>query len=106
MGRLHNIIALIMLSIQLVLCCLFLFGVISPFYLIGIEFIILYLMLFIAKPKVALMLFLFLRPLLDFLKPYSDIQTAVNDAVDLINSKGKKPRAIVMPLGSLTVPLV
>jgi nickel-dependent lactate racemase len=39
------------------------------------------------------------------LKPYSDIQTAVNDAVDLINSKGKKPRAIVMPLGSLTVPL-
>jgi len=40
------------------------------------------------------------------LKPYSDIQTAVKDAVDLINSKGKKPRAIIMPLGSLTVPLV
>jgi nickel-dependent lactate racemase len=40
------------------------------------------------------------------LKPYSDIQTAVNDSVDLINSKGKKPRVIVMPLGSLTVPLV
>jgi nickel-dependent lactate racemase len=40
------------------------------------------------------------------LKPYSDIQTAVNDAVDLIKSKGKKPRAIVMPLGSLTVPLL
>jgi len=40
------------------------------------------------------------------LKPYSDIQTAVNDAVDLIKSKDKKPRAIVMPLGSLTVPLI
>jgi nickel-dependent lactate racemase len=40
------------------------------------------------------------------LKPYSDIQTAVNDAVDLIKSKGKKPRAVVMPLGSLTVPLI
>ncbi len=40
------------------------------------------------------------------LKPYSDIQTAVNEAVDLINSKVKKPRVIVMPLGSLTVPLV
>jgi nickel-dependent lactate racemase len=40
------------------------------------------------------------------LKPYSDIQTAINDAIDLIKSKGIKPRAIVMPLGSLTVPLV
>lgn len=40
------------------------------------------------------------------LKPYSDIQTAVDDAVKLIRSKGKKPRAVVMPFGSLTVPLI
>jgi nickel-dependent lactate racemase len=40
------------------------------------------------------------------LKPYSNIQTAVDDAVKLIRSKGKKPRAVVMPFGSLTVPLI
>ncbi len=40
------------------------------------------------------------------LKPYSDIQTAVDDAVELIKSKGKKPRIVVMPFGSLTVPLL
>jgi len=40
------------------------------------------------------------------LKPYSDIQTAIDDAVKLIESKGKKPRAVVMPLGSLTIPLI
>jgi nickel-dependent lactate racemase len=40
------------------------------------------------------------------LKPYSDIQTALDDAVKLIKSKGKKPRIVVMPFGSLTVPLI
>ena len=40
------------------------------------------------------------------LKPYSDIQKAVDDAVSLIKSKGRKPRAIVMPSGSLTVPQI
>ncbi|KYK23483.1 general glycosylation pathway protein [Thermoplasmatales archaeon SG8-52-4] len=40
------------------------------------------------------------------LKPYSDIQKAVDDAVELIKSKDKKPRAVVMPFGSLTVPLL
>lgn len=39
------------------------------------------------------------------LKPYSDVQTAIDDAVKLIKSKGKKPRVILMPSGSLTVPL-
>jgi nickel-dependent lactate racemase len=39
------------------------------------------------------------------LKPYSDLQTAIDDAVNIIKSNGKKPRAIVMPSGSLTVPL-
>jgi nickel-dependent lactate racemase len=39
------------------------------------------------------------------LKPYSDLQTAIDDAVNKIKSNGKKPRAVVMPSGSLTVPL-
>jgi len=40
------------------------------------------------------------------LKPYSDIQSAVDDAVEVIKKKGKKPRTVVMPSGSLTVPLI
>ena len=40
------------------------------------------------------------------LKPYSDIQTALDDAVKVIKSKEKKPRIVVMPFGSLTVPLI
>ena len=40
------------------------------------------------------------------LKPYSDIQTAINDAVDYIESRGKKPNTIVIQSGNLTVPLI
>jgi nickel-dependent lactate racemase len=40
------------------------------------------------------------------LKPYSNIQIAVDDAVKFIESKGKNPKVIVMPLGSLTVPII
>jgi nickel-dependent lactate racemase len=40
------------------------------------------------------------------LKPYSDIQTAIDDAVKTIKSKGKQPNTIVMPAGSLTVPYI
>jgi nickel-dependent lactate racemase len=40
------------------------------------------------------------------LKPYSDIQSAIDDAVKIIKEKGKQPRVIVMPSGSLTVPLI
>ena len=40
------------------------------------------------------------------LKPYSDIQFAVDDAVEVIKKKGKQPKTIVMPSGSLTVPLI
>jgi lactate racemase len=39
------------------------------------------------------------------LKPYSDIQTAVDDAVKKIKSKGKEPKVVVMPFGSLTIPI-
>jgi len=40
------------------------------------------------------------------LKPYKSIQKAVNEAIDFIKSKGKKPKIIVMPAGSLTVPML
>jgi len=38
------------------------------------------------------------------LKPYPNVQKAVDKAIKKIRSKGKKPRIIVMPLGSLTIP--
>jgi len=40
------------------------------------------------------------------LKPYSNIQSAIDDAVEKIKKKGKKPKIIIMPSGSLTVPLM
>jgi nickel-dependent lactate racemase len=40
------------------------------------------------------------------MKPYSSIQSALDDAVKLIKAKGKEPRVIIMPSGSLTIPLV
>ena len=40
------------------------------------------------------------------MKPYSDIQKAVDDAIDLIKSKGKEPKIYIMPDGSHTVPLI
>ena len=39
------------------------------------------------------------------LKPFSDIQTAIDSAVNIIKEKGKIPKTVVMPFGSLTVPL-
>jgi len=38
------------------------------------------------------------------LKPYSDIQKAVDDAIKETKKKGKQPKIIVMPFGSLTIP--
>jgi nickel-dependent lactate racemase len=38
------------------------------------------------------------------LKPYHDIQKAVDDALKTIKAQGKQPRVIIMPAGSLTVP--
>lgn len=40
------------------------------------------------------------------LKPYSNLQKAVDDAVETIKGKGKKPKIVVMPLGSLTIPWI
>jgi len=40
------------------------------------------------------------------MKPYSSIQSAVDDAVEIIKTMGKEPRVVVMPSGSLTIPLV
>ena len=39
------------------------------------------------------------------LKPYSNVQTAIDDAVKIIKSKGKEPKVVLMPFGSLTVPI-
>jgi len=40
------------------------------------------------------------------LKPYSNIQTAIDDAVNKIESKGKDPKVVLMPFGSLTIPII
>jgi nickel-dependent lactate racemase len=40
------------------------------------------------------------------LKPYHDIQLAVDDALELIKESGRQPRTVVMPAGSLTVPFL
>jgi lactate racemase len=40
------------------------------------------------------------------LKPYSNIQKALDDAIKKIKGKGKKPKIVVMPFGSLTIPLL
>lgn len=40
------------------------------------------------------------------MKPYGSIQSAVDDAVKITKEKGKQPRVVVMPSGSLTIPLV
>jgi len=38
------------------------------------------------------------------MKPYNNIQKALDEAVETIKIKGKSPRVIILPLGSLTVP--
>jgi len=40
------------------------------------------------------------------LKPYKNIQSAIDDAVELIKKKVKQPKTIVMQSGNLTVPLI
>jgi nickel-dependent lactate racemase len=40
------------------------------------------------------------------IKPYQSIQKAVDDAINFIKSKGKKPKIIIMPAGSLTIPKI
>ena len=39
------------------------------------------------------------------LKPYKDLQEAINDAITYIKRSGRQPKTVVMPAGSLTVPL-
>ncbi|UCD14612.1 MAG: nickel-dependent lactate racemase [Thermoplasmatales archaeon] len=40
------------------------------------------------------------------MKPYKNIQTALNDAVKTIRARKKQPRIVLMPFGSLTIPLI
>ena len=38
------------------------------------------------------------------MKPYHTIQSAIDDAVQIIQKQGRQPQVVVMPAGSLTVP--
>ena len=40
------------------------------------------------------------------MEPYKNIQTALNEAIKKIKTRGDKPNIVVMPYGSLTVPLI
>jgi nickel-dependent lactate racemase len=40
------------------------------------------------------------------MKPYNNLQSAIDDAISIINKKGEKPKIIIMPSGSLTVPFM
>jgi nickel-dependent lactate racemase len=40
------------------------------------------------------------------LKPYPDMQSALDDAVQTIKASGRQPRVVVMPSGSLTIPVL
>jgi nickel-dependent lactate racemase len=40
------------------------------------------------------------------MKPYKNIQKALDDAIEFIKTKGKKPKVIIIPDGSHTVPMV
>jgi nickel-dependent lactate racemase len=40
------------------------------------------------------------------MKPYRSVQSAIEDAINRIKSRGEKPNIVVMPYGSLTIPLV
>ena len=40
------------------------------------------------------------------MKPYESIQSALDDAVKTIKARNEQPRIVVMPFGSLTIPLI
>ena len=40
------------------------------------------------------------------MKPYSNLQTALDDAIKTIKAKGEQPKIVVMPFGSLTIPQI
>ena len=40
------------------------------------------------------------------MKPYKNIQSALDDAVNIIKARREQPRIVVMPFGSLTIPLI
>lgn len=78
-----NLIITFTVFLQLMLCIGFSQGMISPFYFISCQLIVFFLMLFMAKPKIAVMVFLLVRPTLDYLKPFSDIQFQMNSSINL-----------------------
>lgn len=40
------------------------------------------------------------------MRPFSDVQTAVDEAITVLRSRGKDPCMVVLPAGSLTLPLL
>jgi len=40
------------------------------------------------------------------MKPYKDIQRAIEESIDIIQKRGVKPKLIIMPKGSLTLPYI
>lgn len=40
------------------------------------------------------------------MKPYSSLQSALDDAISMVRSRGMEPRIVFMPAGSLTVPMM
>ena len=83
MIRLSYLITMLMVLGQLALCFLFSQGAVASFYFAGLELVILFLMFFIVRPKAALMAFLLIRPILDYFKPFSDIQFQVYSSINL-----------------------
>ncbi len=39
------------------------------------------------------------------MKPYGELQKAVDDAINIIKNRGEEPRIIILPQGSITVPI-
>jgi len=40
------------------------------------------------------------------MKPYGDIQLALDDAIDVVISRGMEPNVLIMPSGGVTVPVL
>lgn len=67
---------------------MYVLGVISPAYCCGAQVLILFSMFFFAKPRQAVLLFIFIRPTLDCLKTYTDIKLQMTSSVNLAGIMG------------------
>ncbi len=72
-----------LILMQMFLCSIYFYRDISPQYILAGEFFIIFCMLFFSKTKIALMLFIFLRPLMDYFKANTDIQLQMSSSLNL-----------------------